>query len=48
MVTKGERWGRDKLGVWGEPIYTTGYKQDKAHSPAVLHKEEYTIFYNNL
>ena len=28
MVTEGERWGRDKLGVWDEQIYTIVYKID--------------------
>ena len=29
MVTKGERRGRNKLGVWDQQIHTTMYKTDK-------------------
>ena len=33
MVTKGERWGREKLGVWDQHIYTTIYKIDNQQGP---------------
>ena len=29
MVTKGEREGRDKLGIWDKQIHTTVYEIDK-------------------
>ena len=35
MVTKGERWGRDKLGIWEEHIHTTIYKIEKQQGPTV-------------
>ena len=34
MATKGEREGRDKLGVW-DYIYTTIYKIDNQQGPTV-------------
>ena len=35
MVTKGERRGRDKLGVWDQNIYTTIYKIGNQQGPTV-------------
>ena len=35
MVTKGERWGRDKLGDWEWHIHTTIYKMDNYYGPTV-------------
>ena len=29
LVTKGERVGKDKLGVWNQHLHTTIYKTDK-------------------
>ena len=47
-VTKGERWGRDKLGVWDSQIHSPIYKIDNQQGPAVYHRELYSIFCNNL
>ena len=33
MVTQGESWGRDKLGVWDLHIQTTIYKIDNQQGP---------------
>ena len=33
MVARGQRAGRDKLGVWDEQIRTTIYKIDKQQGP---------------
>ena len=35
MVTKGERGGRNKLGVWHEHIHTSIYKIDDQQGPTV-------------
>ena len=35
MVTKGERRGRDKLGVWDWKIHTIVYKIDKLQDSTV-------------
>ena len=35
MVTKREKWGRNKLGLWDEQSHTTTYKIDKQQGPAV-------------
>ena len=48
MVTKGERWGSDKLGGWDGPVHSTVYKIDNQQGPTVEHRELYSIFYNNL
>ena len=48
MVTKGERWGADKLGVWDQQIQTTIYKPDKQQGPTVQHRELYSISCNKL
>ena len=37
MVTRGERWGRDKLGVWDYQIQITMYKIDKQQGPTVYY-----------
>ena len=31
----GKGWGRDKLGIWDEHIYTTIYKIDNQQGPTV-------------
>jgi len=33
--TKGERWGKDKLGIWDEHIQTTICKIDNKQGPSV-------------
>ena len=48
MVTKGERVGRDKLGVWDEQIQATIYKINKQQGPTAQHRELYSIPCNNL
>ena len=49
MVTKEERRGRDKFGIWDQQILTTVYKTDKQQGPAtVQHRELYSVSYNNL
>ena len=35
MVTKGKRYGRDKLGIWDYLDQTTLHKIDKQQSPTV-------------
>ena len=35
MVTKGEKWGGNTLGVWDEQIHITMYKIDKQQGPTV-------------
>ena len=47
-VTKGEREGRDKLGVSDYQIQTTNYKIRKQQGPTVKHSELYSISYNKL
>ena len=39
MVTKGERVGRDKLGIQDEQIKTTIFKIHKQQGPTVQHRE---------
>ena len=39
MVTKGEKRGRDKLGVWDQQIHTTMYKIDKQQGPTKQHRD---------
>ena len=46
MATKGERGGRDKLGVWDQQVQTTIYKIHKQQGPSVWHRELYLISYN--
>ena len=48
MVTKGERVGRDKLGVWDEQIQATIYKINKQQGPTAQHRELYSILCNYL
>jgi len=35
MITKGERAGRDKLGVYDEHLYTAIYKVDNLQGPTI-------------
>ena len=36
MLIKGESgWGRDKSGVWDQPIQATIYKIDKQRGPTI-------------
>ena len=35
MVTKEERWGRDKFGIWDQQIQTTIYKIDEQQGPTI-------------
>ena len=35
MVTKGERGGRDKIGVWVEHTHTTIHKIDNQQEPTI-------------
>ena len=43
MVTKREKCGRNKLGIWDEQSHTTTYKKDKQQAHAVEHRELYSI-----
>ena len=40
--------GRDRLGVWDGHVLTTVFKIDNQQRPTVLHRELYSVFYNNL
>ena len=44
-VIKGD--GRDKLGVWDQPIHTDIYKTGE-QGPTIQHRELYSIICNNL
>ena len=49
MVTKGQRWGRDKLGVWDEqiPLYTKYINnKDLLHSSTGNYIQYLVITYN--
>ena len=40
-------WGKDKLGVWDQHIYTTIYKTDTQQGPTVWHRELYSMSWNS-
>ena len=43
MVTKGERWGEDKLGIWEEHIHTTIHKIN--NKDLLYSTENYTQYF---
>ena len=47
MVTKGDRWGRDRLGVQDWHMHTEVYGMTGQEAPAIQHRELYLIFCDN-
>ena len=39
----GERWGRDRLGVWGQQMQAITYRMDEQQGLTIQHRELYSI-----
>ena len=48
MVIKGDRWGKDGLGVWHLHMHTTVYGMGGQQESAVECRELFPVFCDNL
>ena len=43
---RGREWGRGRVVVWGQDTLAFIYRLDKQQSPALQHREQYSILYD--